>query len=142
MTPTRITLSRAKGWRKPAGAIVVARPSIWGNPWAVGTPGLLHTRIDGARVVYKTEIACDALDAVIIYERWLAGKDIWGINLPDLRHFTDAGKIALRDHLHARRQLILSNLHQLRGHDLLCWCKQGHPCHADVLLEMANGGEG
>lgn len=35
-------------------------------------------------------------------------------------------------------------LAQLRGHDLCCWCplvdKDGNrvPCHADVLLELAN----
>lgn len=26
----------------------------------------------------------------------------------------------------------------LRGHDLACWCRLSAPCHADVLLEMAN----
>lgn len=26
----------------------------------------------------------------------------------------------------------------LRGHDLACWCPLGQPCHADVLLELAN----
>lgn len=26
----------------------------------------------------------------------------------------------------------------LRGKNLACWCKQGEPCHADVLLEIAN----
>lgn len=26
----------------------------------------------------------------------------------------------------------------LRGRNLACWCKPGTPCHADVLLEMAN----
>lgn len=29
--------------------------------------------------------------------------------------------------------------HELRGKDLLCWCARGRPCHADVLLEIANG---
>ncbi len=28
---------------------------------------------------------------------------------------------------------------ELRGKDLLCWCPPGRPCHADVLLEIANG---
>lgn len=28
--------------------------------------------------------------------------------------------------------------HQLRGKDLMCWCPEGQPCHADVLLEIAN----
>jgi len=27
---------------------------------------------------------------------------------------------------------------ELRGRDLACWCKPGAPCHADVLLEIAN----
>jgi len=27
----------------------------------------------------------------------------------------------------------------LRGKDLACWCKLDQPCHADVLLEIANG---
>ncbi|WP_322755995.1 DUF4326 domain-containing protein [Frankia sp. Cas3] len=31
--PRRIRLSRASGWRKPAGAVVVARPTRWGNPF-------------------------------------------------------------------------------------------------------------
>ena len=26
----------------------------------------------------------------------------------------------------------------LRGKDLACWCAVGSPCHADVLLELAN----
>jgi hypothetical protein len=34
--PQRIQLSRARGWRKPAEAVVVARPSRWGNPFPVG----------------------------------------------------------------------------------------------------------
>lgn len=25
---------------------------------------------------------------------------------------------------------------------LCCWCKPGQPCHADVLLRLANEGEG
>jgi hypothetical protein len=29
---------------------------------------------------------------------------------------------------------------QLAGHDLACWCPLDQPCHADVLLELANGG--
>jgi hypothetical protein len=27
---------------------------------------------------------------------------------------------------------------ELRGHDLACWCPPDQPCHADVLLEVAN----
>jgi hypothetical protein len=35
----RIRLSRARGWRLPAKAVVVARPSKWGNPFIVGKHG-------------------------------------------------------------------------------------------------------
>jgi hypothetical protein len=31
---------------------------------------------------------------------------------------------------------------ELRGKDLACWCPLGQPCHADVLLEIANADEG
>jgi hypothetical protein len=35
----RIRLQRTKGWRKPADAVVVARPTRWGNPYRVGIDG-------------------------------------------------------------------------------------------------------
>jgi hypothetical protein len=31
-----------------------------------------------------------------------------------------------------------SYLAPLRGKNLACWCKLDAPCHADVLLELAN----
>ncbi len=43
-----------------------------------------------------------------------------------------------------RREWILDNLEMLRGKDLCCWCSiydgsgRRVPCHADILLEMAN----
>nr|WP_268825129.1 DUF4326 domain-containing protein [Mycobacteroides chelonae] len=33
--PERIQLRRTRGWRKPEGAIVVSRPSRWGNPFRI-----------------------------------------------------------------------------------------------------------
>lgn len=27
---------------------------------------------------------------------------------------------------------------ELAGKDLMCWCAEGQPCHADLLLEIAN----
>lgn len=37
--PKRIKLSRAKGFRLPDGAVNVARPGRWGNPFVVGRDG-------------------------------------------------------------------------------------------------------
>lgn len=31
------------------------------------------------------------------------------------------------------------HVRELRGKDLVCWCRTSKPCHADVLLELANG---
>jgi len=35
-------------------------------------------------------------------------------------------------------QRILDGLPKLRGKNLACWCAPDAPCHADVLLELAN----
>jgi Domain of unknown function (DUF4326) len=49
-----VQLSRAKGWRKPQGAVVVARPGRWGNPFTVDGLG--------------------RAEAVRRYREWLAGQ--------------------------------------------------------------------
>jgi len=54
---------------------------------------------------------------VAAFRRWLAGED------PSFP---------------ARRSALLHRLPELRGKDLACWCRPGEPCHADVLLELAN----
>jgi hypothetical protein len=33
---------------------------------------------------------------------------------------------------------LLADIGELTGHDLMCFCPLGQPCHADVLLELAN----
>lgn len=38
----------------------------------------------------------------------------------------------------AARLHIKTHINELKGKNLACWCKEGTPCHADVLLEMAN----
>jgi len=32
----------------------------------------------------------------------------------------------------------MARIEQLRGRNLACWCRPGEPCHADILLEIAN----
>ncbi len=84
--PRRIQLQRRKGWRKPAGTVVVSRPTRWGNPFPV---------TEGNRAA-----------AVESYRCWLPTSGL--------------------------------DLTPLRGKDLACWCPPDQPCHADVLLEIAN----
>jgi hypothetical protein len=92
--PTRVQLRRTKGWRKPEGAVVVARPTKWGNPHRV-----------------RAEAPADAVEryrADLVAGRLRVGVD-------DVRR-------------------------ELRGRDLACWCRPDRPCHADVLLAVANDG--
>lgn len=42
---------------------------------------------------------------------------------------------------HEERNAILNHLGYLRGKNLACWCPLDQPCHADVLLELANAPE-
>lgn len=39
---------------------------------------------------------------------------------------------------HPIPNVTLEALEMLRGKDLACWCALDQPCHADVLLELAN----
>lgn len=115
--PERIQLRRNKGWRKPEGAIVVARPTKWGNPWRI-TYETNHSMPFGrGAVVYHTET-----DAVLGHVRADSAAH-WAVQ--GYRHdLTD--------------ELIAAARAELRGHDLACWCPLSAPCHADVLLEIAN----
>lgn len=102
--PERIQLKRTKGWRKPEGAIVVSRPSKWGNPYKVGTPFT-----DGPGEITPRL-------AVTLFHMEVMGK-------------LEGGTITVG---------FVEALSELRGHDLACWCPLDQPCHADVLLEVAN----
>lgn len=120
--PKRIQLRRTKGWRKPDGAIVVARPTKWGNPYVLRQGFTVQTR-KGRRETWAVE-----RDDELVY--------------PDVSRHTAAG-IAVRMF---RDALVNGDLditvgfarEALAGHDLACWCPLDQPCHADVLLELAN----
>lgn len=104
--PERIQLSRAKGWRLPAGAVKVDRTTIWGNPF--------HTHGDGQRM--------DAALAVSLFRSMIEKTDGWMATVRGAQVSVDVADVQ----------------RELRGKDLACWCKPGAPCHADVLLELAN----
>jgi hypothetical protein len=113
MMAERIQRKRTKGWRMPEGAVYVGRPTKWGNPFPVKEHGEV---------------------AVEMFDQWLgygisAGADC-------LVPYPEPGQLkALAD----RRDRILGDIGDLRGKDLVCWCHWMDPCHADVLLEIANG---
>lgn len=99
--PERIQLRRSRGWRKPAGVVVVSRPSRWGNPYPIGA---VVEAPDGSTVTVR-----DRAHSVALFRA-------------TPRSTEEVGQI--RD--------------ELGGRDLACWCPLDEPCHADVLLELAN----
>jgi hypothetical protein len=92
----RIQRSRAKGWKMPANAIYVGRPTVWGNPYVVGSQLLNGETLTAEK-------------AIALYEQHVADN----FNERDIRHC-------------------------LHDKDLACWCALDQPCHADVLLRIAN----
>jgi hypothetical protein len=49
----------------------------------------------------------------------------------------DRQPLAMLRYLMIRGEL-RNQIHELRGKNLACWCPLNQPCHADVLLELAN----
>ena len=44
-----------------------------------------------------------------------------------------------RQEVYTNTDLLSAIRRELRGKDLMCWCSLDHECHADVILEIANG---
>jgi len=99
----------------PAGSTYVGRPTLWGNPFA-GRAKIGHAR------------------SVILFAAWLRGE-------LSPRILASAGfSNAEIDTLIRRRHSLVRQLPALAGHDLQCWCPTTSAwCHADVLLDAANG---
>jgi hypothetical protein len=142
--PKRIQLRRTKGWRKPEGAIVVARPSRWGNPYHVVRTLRPPNREGGERGFSRTG---DQL--VVAHEHRRRGPSgfewgVWPRTAEGQRAATEYAVELFRRSLEAiaagldGRLSMDYYLGQLRGHDLACWCPLDQPCHADVLLDLAN----
>lgn len=146
MKPQRIQRKRAKGWRMPEGAVYVGRPTKWGNPFGLGTssglvripavhypdkpweyegrisaPNFYHPYVkpDG-EVIRCTVYAMTREQSVECYRAWLNGGG-WPIAW-------------------APRRTVMPEVvrTELAGKDLVCWCNPNQPCHADVLLRIAN----
>lgn len=113
VAPKRIQLSREKGWRLPDNAVKVDRSTQWGNPYRVGE----RMSMPMAR-------------------RWG-----WEISPRGQKIVCEDAKEAVRRFAHCVQwdEAIHGYIRdQLGGRDLACWCALDAPCHADVLLTIAN----
>lgn len=121
--PLRIQLSRRKGWRKPENTVVAARPSKWGNPITMSDVGGQYPSLDDLGVATLV-----VRDFRVLAER---GR----LSFPNWRFF--GGRRGPVTWTYPSLDEIRA---ELRGKNLACWCPLDQPCHADVLLELANDG--
>lgn len=128
--PQRIQLRRTKGWRKPENTVLVSRPSVLGNPfhimkeptkpttWSVHY--VPHPLVDCGRGGFVNDDIATRAEAirlaVDVYREWATS----GPN-------------------HYMRVQYFVDEWRLSGKNLACWCPLDQPCHADVLLDLANG---
>jgi hypothetical protein len=110
--PIRIQRQRTAGWRMPPNTVYVGRPSPCGNPFKAG-------------VHYDHQHAVDLFQACTRK---------FPVDQGDIRRWKDAGGSA------ALLMGIASGalLEDLKGKNLACWCDLDRPCHAEVLLKLAN----
>lgn len=135
--PKRIQRRRAAGWRMPDGARYVGRPTVFGNPAVIERSVLDRSQWIvwagdiGPRVASVTSLTAARQAAVDTFRDWVtSGQGLVASGPGPEAEMTSAYTWQHRD-LHER-------LHELAGRDLACWCPLDQPCHADVLLELAN----
>ena len=116
--PRRIQRQRVKGWRMPPGTVYVGRPTKRGNPWQAKFEGKLNgwTVVGPNFLQYPRRRYCSSEAVAKRFAAWKFRR--WAMSP------------------FAAIQL---NIEALRARDLACWCGLDEPCHADVLLELANG---
>lgn len=115
--PVRMQVSRKAGFKLQDAsralnglpAKLVTRPGPWGNPFS----------IDEVATTYGLDRPAAQAKAVAMAADWLRGT---------LDPSLSPGDRPTRDTI--RREL--------GGHNLACWCRPGTPCHADLLIELAN----
>jgi len=114
--PKRIQRKQTKECKLPEGVVYVDRSTKWGNPF------------HGPR---------DGID--IIEHHCVVKKYMWALEFPSEERLAAwlwaGGKSAMWLALVFRKKELLDTI---RGRDLACWCPLDKPCHADVLLKLAN----
>jgi hypothetical protein len=111
---TRGQRSRAKGWRMPANGVYCGRPSLWGNPYR-------------APRWYPAETCCERYAAMVARILTLSPN-------PDnpWRGWRHWGRIPDKQTYFAP---LVERWKQHRSLVLLCWCREGAPCHCVPLAD-------
>ena len=109
-TPIRIQRKRTKGWRMPPNTVYVGRGSPFGNPFNAAQIAVCYGHKGYPMPLIPLRVAPSLDRCLDMYQGYLRG-----LLLADPKY-----------------------LDRLRGKNLACWCPLDRPCHADVLLEIAN----
>ena len=70
-------------------------------------------------------------DAADLYRKWMTGK----MRAEEFERKKQRTSYMMH---FDRKNILKCDVPELRGKNLACWCKLDQPCHADVLLELAN----
>lgn len=117
MKPIRVQRRRTKGWRMPENTVSVTRPGAYGNPYTI--KGAREAGYQGT----DAELARHCVD--LFRKDWV--RALHGANTHPRHPPMPFGKPIF--------------LGPLRGKNLACFCPLDQPCHADVLLELANAND-
>lgn len=109
--PSRIQRKREAGWKAPEGVVNVTRPGKYGNPYYPGCGIGFGSIVDGQPQNWRLITKADMVT-----------------------HFREHMRLKAKHEPKEYEEYLAP----LRGKTLMCWCKLGEPCHADVLLELAN----
>lgn len=109
----------------PPNTVYVGRGSRWGNPFVVGQPSGVFPEGTGRLGKAETLIASLTLEQAIQFYR----DALQGYLTPEMYP---------EGHVFRERIRHYDLWSMLHGRNLACWCPLDQPCHADVLLELAN----
>jgi len=116
--PKRVQMTRNRPWRADhPDAVIVDRRTKWGNPYRI------ERHPFGGWTVRNTATDKMLVNGVTREGALAACVELYRQAIEDHRDFVPLPSMIR---------------HDLAGHDLACWCKPSDPCHADVLLELAN----
>jgi hypothetical protein len=105
----------------PENTVYVGRPSKWGNPLTIK-----------AYREYEAEFGIERwADAEVRAELTAAFRSL-------VKHGPDSGYWTPGNFQAVLTICTGLDAGELRGKNLACWCPLDQPCHADVLLELAN----
>lgn len=117
--PVRVQRKRTKGYRLPPNTVSVTRPHAFGNPYRIGDLCTWNT----PRLEFGGKGLADILREAHgrpVYQT--AADTVWGFK--EMVISSPKFQRAIQD--------------KLKGKNLACFCRLGHPCHAQILLEYAN----